>query len=178
MNRRLMEANRRNAEDGITLRMSQASNKDMASGETGSMVQDEGGWWVVGDEPTPPSSDESEDAIPSNDHSGDDQSNTIQRLVEIAQQAHSDNDRNRREGLEEDVRNVLAQYRDSLPGFHNPPSSFASSGLEETLREMLRAAKAKASLHGPRPLCWPRNSTSSASRSGTQPLSTATAIKV
>ena len=42
-----MEANRRNAEDGITLRMSQASNKDMASGETGSMVQDEGGWWVV-----------------------------------------------------------------------------------------------------------------------------------
>ena len=62
MNRRLMEANRRNADDRIALRMSQASNKDMASGETGSMVQDEGGWWVVGDEPTPPSSEPRENS--------------------------------------------------------------------------------------------------------------------
>ena len=138
MNRRLMEANRRNAEDGITLRMSQASNKDMASGGTGSMVQDEGDWWEVGNEPTPPSSDESEDAIPSNDHSGDDQSNAIQRLVQIAQQAHPDNDRSQRKGLEDDVWKVLSQYRASLPGFHNPPSSFAGSRFEDDLREMLQ----------------------------------------
>ncbi|MEC7988326.1 MAG: hypothetical protein VX151_00110, partial [Candidatus Thermoplasmatota archaeon] len=138
MNRRLMEANRRNAEDRIALRMSQASNKDMASGETGSMVQDDRGWVEVGGEPTPPSSDESEDATPSNDHSDDDQSNAIQRLVEIAQQAHSDNDRSERKGLEDDVWNVLSQYRASLPGFHNPPSSFAGSRFEDELREMLQ----------------------------------------
>ena len=62
-----MEANRRNADDGIALRMSQASNKDMASGGTGSMVQDEGTGGID------PFSDESEDAT-SNDHSDDDQS--------------------------------------------------------------------------------------------------------
>lgn len=131
-----MEANRRNAEDGISLRLSQASNKDIASGGTGSMVQDDETWDY-------PFSDESEGPIPSNDHSDDDQSNAIQRLVEIAEQAHSDNDRSRRKELEDAVRDALDQYRASLSGFHDPPSSYASSGLEETLGEMLQGSESE-----------------------------------
>ena len=108
----------------------------MASGETGSMVQDEGGWWVVGDEPhlhprtslkTPfprTTIQVTTNPMPSKACSNRSTSPSRQR-------------QNQRKGLD-DVWKVLSQYRASLPGFHNPPSSFAGSRFEDDLREMLQ----------------------------------------
>ena len=122
-----MEANRRNAEDGMTLRMSQASNKDMASGEAGSMVQDDGDHWVVGDEPTPPSSEARE-------NSRDD---TISRLVGFAGQAIDANGPVERSALESDVRNLLHDHQKSTADLEMP-ASWIGDGLQSKLDEELR----------------------------------------
>ena len=122
-----MEANRRNAEDGIALRMSQASNKDMASGETGSMVQDDRGWVEVGGEPTPPSSEPRE-------NSRDD---VIFRLVGFADQATGANGPVERGALESDVRNLLQDRQTSTVGLEMPVS-WIEDGLQSKLDEELR----------------------------------------
>ena len=132
-----MEANRRNAEDGITLRMSQASNKDMASGETGSMVQDEGGWWEVGDEPTPPSSEPR----------GNSRDEVISRLVGFAGQAIDANGPVERSALESDVRNLLHEHQKSTAD-SEMPASWIGDGLQSKLDEELR------DLHNAGHLAW------------------------
>ena len=120
----------------MTLRMSQASNKDMASGETGSMVQDDEDW-VVGDEPTPPSSEPRENS----------RDNVISRLVEIAEQATGANGSVERSALELDVRNLLQDCQTSTVGLEMPVS-WIEDDLQSKLKEELR------DLHNAGHLAW------------------------
>ena len=121
----------------MTLRMSQASNKDMASGETGSMVQDDEDYWVVGDEPTPPSSEPRENS----------RDNVISRLVEIAEQATGANGSVERSALELDVRNLLQDCQTSTVGLEMPVS-WIEDDLQSKLKEELR------DLHNAGHLAW------------------------